>query len=110
VEAVYGHIHNNLQLENYHKPHVFLSIAKQPKSALGVYRSYTVSHTHVRAPLNESSALSRDHCYKINKRPMSSAGFEPTIPIIEQPQTYSFHSTDARIGISHTNLIYVLIL
>jgi len=57
-----------------------------------VSRSHTVRHTHLVGPLRVISWLQRRH-YLLNtkerQRVIPSLGFEPTIPAVEQLQTYA---------------------
>jgi len=72
-------------------------MARQPLVETSRYRSFTIKlrHTTVsRTPLNDWSARSRDlylttHSTHKRQTGRPPAGFEPTIPASERPQTHS---------------------
>ena len=89
------------------------SVAQQPNLGLGslmfeVSRSHThtIRHTLGRTPQNEWSACRRGRCLHSKEKrrtSMPSAGLEPVIPAIKQPQTYALDHTATGIGVTHTH-------
>jgi hypothetical protein len=61
----------------------------------------THTHTHLSKhdQLVAKSATNTTHKKHITRTSMPSAGFEPAIPAIEQPQTYSLDRTATGIGL-----------
>jgi hypothetical protein len=91
----------------------FFPMAQQPLGGQGLlsFRGFTITHfrhtTLCRTPLDEWSARRRDlyltthNTYK-RQTSMLPAGFEPTIPVSERPQTHVLDRVATGIG-----LIYV---
>jgi hypothetical protein len=99
----------------------FFPVAHQPYSGLGrliikVSRSHTVTPHFGRTPLDEGSARRRDvylTTRNTHKRQtsMPPAGFEPTIPASERPQTHSLDHSATGIDITYIGCPkYVVIL
>jgi hypothetical protein len=74
------------------------------------YRGFTITFRHTalgRTPLHEWSARRRDlylttHNTHKRQTSMPPAGFEPTVPASERPQTHAIHRAATGIGISPT--------
>jgi hypothetical protein len=100
-------MYTNQNVITRHKAHIFLSVAQQPNSGLGllifeVPRSYTmIIHTLGMIRLNERLPRRRGR-YLHNKKKRRtftfSAGFESAIPALERPQTYPLDRMASGIG------------
>jgi hypothetical protein len=86
-----------------------MPMAQQPLVGQGLLivetsRSHSVGHTTLgRTPLGEGSARRRDlylttHNTHKKQTSMSPAGFEPTIPASERPQTHALDRAATGIG------------
>jgi hypothetical protein len=85
-------------------------MARQPLGGLGrlIFFGFTITlfrHTTVgRTPLDEGPARRRDlylTTHNTHKRQISTppAGFKPTIPVSERPQTHALDRTATGIGL-----------
>jgi hypothetical protein len=97
-----------LQSQLPHTPNFFFQWLDSPLGGLGrpIFRGFTITFRHTtlgRTPLDEGPARRRDlylTTHNIHKRQtsMPSAGFEPTIPVSERPQTQALDRTATGIG------------
>ena len=70
--------------------------------------THTHTYTHGRSPLDDGLVSRRDfyqttHCIHNKQAPRRPAGFEPTIPETELPQTHALYS--AATGIDRTLIV-----
>jgi hypothetical protein len=87
---------------------VFFPMAQQPLGGLGglIFRGFTITLRHTtlgRTPLDEWPARCRDlylttHNTHKRQTSMPYAGFEPTIPVSERPQTHALDRAATGIG------------
>ena len=89
--------------------HFFLTVVQKPNLAYATSLSrfldltHTHTHTHTHPAGHSDQLITKAATYRtyIRKRTsMPSVGSEPTIPAIEQPQTYAFDGAATTIGCS----------